>query len=156
MPDTSQKMADYLRAAQWRARRRKSPWNLLLFPVCFSAFLALWYALFQLVWAFHVAIYAYHHFADFWRRGISGGSFALSFLMVFALFPGTMALGFMLGNVLVWLIPAVRHQLDAEAQGYPGTSFGDAQRGLFKICAWTLPTGFAVALTAAYFLSSLR
>jgi len=149
-------LADYYRAARWRAQRRKSPWNFLLFPLCFGAFLATWYALFRLVFAFHAAIYPQHHFADFWRQGISLGSFVPSFLMVFAIFPGAMALGFMLGNALVWLIPVARRRLDAEAQGYPGTGFGEAQRGLLKICLWTLPSGLAIALTAANFLSSLR
>jgi len=74
--------------------------------------------------------------------------------MVFSIGPAAMALGFMLGNVLICLIPPARRVLDAEARGYPGTSFVESMRGLLKICLWALPIGFAVALTAAYLLTS--
>jgi hypothetical protein len=75
---------------------------------------------------------------------------------MFAPAPGAMVLGFMLGNLIVWLIPPARRTLDAEATGYPGTSFRDAMRDLTKVCLWTLPAGFCVAFLAAYSLSSLR
>jgi hypothetical protein len=115
-----------------------------------------WYALFQLVWKFHTAIYPEHQFAEFWRPGISMANFMLSFLMMFSVTPAALALGFMLGNILIWLIPPARRVLDVEAIGYPGTSFVESMRGLSKICLWALPIGFAVALTAAYLLNSLR
>ena len=76
--------------------------------------------------------------------------------MMFAPVPGAVALGFMLGNILIWLIPPARRVLDAEARGYPGTSFVQSMRGLFKISCWTLPIGLAVSLAAAYSLNSLR
>ena len=69
---------------------------------------------------------------------------------------GAMALGFMLANLIVWLISPVRRALDAEAEGYPGTSFPDAMRDLARICLWTLPAGLCVAFIAAFLLSSLR
>jgi len=138
------------------AQRRKSAWNILLFPFCFGSGFALWYALFQLVWAFHVVIYPDHQFDEFWHSGISSGSFALSLLMMFAPAPGAMALGFMFGNLIVWLISPARRALDAEANGYPGTSFPDAIRDLARICLWILPAGLCVALIAAFSLSSLR
>jgi len=88
--------------------------------------------------------------------GTNVGSFALSFLIVFAPMPAAMALGLMLGNNLLRLLPLARRKLDAEAQGYPGTSFLESMQDLSKICLGALPIGLAVALTAAYFLSSLR
>jgi hypothetical protein len=156
MPTVSQRISDFYRSARWRAQRRKSAWNILLFPLCFGGFLVCWYVLFQLVWKFHTAIYPEHRFAEFWQPGIRMVNFILSFLMMFSITPAAVALGFMLGNILIWLIPPARRVLDAEARGYPGTSFGESMRGLLKICLWALPIGFAVALTAAYLLKSLR
>lgn len=156
MAALTQKVANYYRQARWRAQRRKSAWNILLLPLGFASWLALWYALFQLVWAIHVAFHPDHQFDEFWRRGISGGNFVLSFLLLFAPMPGAMALGFMLGNVALWLIGPARRTLDAEARGYPGTSFREAMRDLAKVCLWTLPTGLGLAFVAAYALNSLR
>jgi hypothetical protein len=156
MPAFSDKLTDYYREARLRARRRKSLWNVLLLGVGFIAWLAVWYALFSLVWAFHAAVYPEHRFADFWPRGVSTKSFALSFLMMFAIAPGAMALGFMTANVLAWPIPLLRHTFDAEAKGYPGTDFRSSMRGLISFAVWTLPIGLAVALVAAALLRSLR
>jgi hypothetical protein len=156
MPTVSQRIADFYVNARRRAQRRKSPWNILLFPLCFGSWLVCWYVLFLLVWKFHTAIYPEHQLVEFWPRGISMLNFILSFLMTFSIAPAALAFGFMLGNILIWLIPPARRVLDAEARGYPGTSFAESMRGLLKICLWALPIGFAVALTAAYLLTSLR
>jgi len=90
----SDKVANYYREARWRAQRRTSAWNILLFPFCIGSGLVLWYALFQLVWMFHVHVYPDHQFNEFWQRGISTGNFALSLVMMFAPAPGAMVLGF--------------------------------------------------------------
>jgi hypothetical protein len=37
---------------------------------------------------------------------------------------------------------------------YPGTSFQDSMRGLFKVGVWVLPIGLVIALAWAYFLKS--
>jgi hypothetical protein len=72
----SDKVADYYREARWRAQRRKSAWNILLFPFCIGSGLVLWFALFQLVWMFHVHVYSDHQFNEFWQRGVSRRLFA--------------------------------------------------------------------------------
>ena len=108
------------------------------------------------MWTFHAAIYPEHQLEQFWPRGISAAGFILSFLMMFSIAPAAMALGFMLGNILIWLIPPARRVLDAEAKGYLGTSFVESMRGICKFFVWALPIGFTVALTAAYLLNSLR
>jgi hypothetical protein len=101
----SERLTNYYREARWRARRRKSAWNILLSLFCIGSGLALWYALFQLVWAFHVALHSDHRFDEFWQPGIGPSSLALSFLMMFAPVPGAITLGFMLGNLMARLIP---------------------------------------------------
>ena len=99
-----------------RDQLRRSPWDLLLIPLGLGSWLLVWYALFRLVWAFHVALYPAHEFRDFWGAGISAKSFVLSFLMLFALMPGSVGVGLMLGNLRAWLIPCVRRALEAEAR----------------------------------------
>jgi hypothetical protein len=150
------KPAKYYAEARHRAGRRKSPWNLILIPLCAGSAIAIGYALFRVVWLFHVGVYPDHRLRDFWQKGISFGSFVPSFLMVFALAPGSLAAGFLLGNVLAWLVPPARHAFEAEAGGFPGTTFRESMAGLFRMAMWTLPGGLAVALAAAYLLKSLR
>jgi len=156
MRNLLQNRGKYYEEARHRAKRRKSAWNVLLLLFGFGAWLAVWYALFRLVWLFHVTVYPAHRLRDFWQEGLGFRSFIPSFLMVFSLMPGAMAAGFLLSNILFWLVTPVRRIFDAEARGYPGTSFRDAMRGLFKICVWGLPIGLVVAFAAAYFLKSLQ
>ena len=157
MRDLARKVADYYTAARHRAERRKSAWNVLLIPFCFGAWLGIWYLLFRLVWQFHVFLYPQHRLEDFLDHTgrISIRSFICGLLMLFAPLVGAMVLGFMLGNVVFWLITPIRRIFDAEARGYPGTSFRDSMRVLFKVGVWALPIGLALAFTGAYFLNSL-
>jgi hypothetical protein len=156
MPNLVEKSARYYVDARHRAKRRKSPWNLILIPLCGGSAIAIGYALFRLVWRFHVVFYPDHQLPQFWQEGIGFNSFVPSFLMVFSLAPGSIATGFMLGNLLARLIPPARRVFDAEARDFPGTSFRDSMGGLFKTAVWTLPSGLAIALAAAYCLKSLR
>lgn len=83
-------------------------------------------------------------------------SFVPSLLMVFAMTPGSVGVGLILGNCLAWLVAPARRAFDAEARGYPGTEFRSAMRGLFELTAVTLPIGVVVAIVSAYFLTSLK
>ena len=151
-----QRIAGYYAGARQRAQRRKSPWNALLILFCFAAWFGIWYALFRLVWLFHISLYPEHQLSAFWKEGISFRSFVPSFLMVFSLMPAAMIVGFMLGNILFWLVTPLRWIFEAEACGYPGTSFRDTMRILFMICVWVLPISLLIAFLAAYFLKSLQ
>jgi hypothetical protein len=156
MRNLVRKAAEYYAGARHRAKRRKSAWNALLIPFCFGSSLAIWYGLFRVVWLFHISIYPEHELSDFWQAGITFRSFVPSFFMVFALMPVALIAGSMLGNSLLWLITPIRRILDAEAQGYAGTSFGASMRGLFKFGVWVVPIGLTLAFWAACFLRSLR
>ena len=76
--------------------------------------------------------------------------------MVFGVMPVAAVFGFMLGNSLLWLIVPLRRIFEMQAQGYPGTNFQASMRGLFRLGAWVVPFGLAVAFMAACFLKSLR
>jgi|SRR5947207_706469 len=156
MPNLVDKSAKYYAEARHRAKRRESPWNVILIPFCGGSAIAIGYGLFRIVWLFHLVFYPNDQLPEFWQEGITFRSLVPSFLMVFSLAPGSVAVGFMLGNLLAWLIPPARHVFDAEARGFPSTSFRASMGGLFKMAVWTLPSGLAIALAAAYFLKSLR
>jgi hypothetical protein len=152
----TEKIAAYYAEARHRAGRRKSPWNLLLIVFGFCAWLAVWYGLFKLIWIFHVAIYPEHQFRDFWQADAGFRSAILSFLMLFSPMPAAIIIGMLFANSVFWLIKPLRRIFETEAQGYEGTSFRRSMRSLLKACAWALPIGIGVALTAAYFLKTLR
>jgi hypothetical protein len=143
-------------ATRFRARRRHSLWNLILIPLSLAGWLGSWYGLFRLVWAFNVWLYPDHLFSNFWTEGISISGFALSFLMLFAPAPGALCLGLVIANCVSWLLPPARRVFDAEAAGYPGTSFGESNKALLDLALRLVPTGLVVALIAAALLKSLR
>jgi ABC-type sugar transport system permease subunit len=151
-----EKSAGYWAGARLRAQRRKSPWNLVLIPLCGGPAIAIWYLLFRLVWWFHAMLYPGHQLPDFWRKGISFASFVPSFLMVFPLLPGALGTGLIFGNALAWLLPRVRRVFEAEAGDYPETSFRESMRRLFLLTLVSLPIGLLIALAAACFLRSLK
>jgi hypothetical protein len=147
---------NWYRAAQQHAQRRKSPWNVLLIPLSLAFWLGIWYGLFRLVWAFHITLYPRHDLQNFWLEGINLSSFVFSFLMVFALMPGSICLGAALANCTAWIIPPARQIFEEEATGYNGASFREATRALLVLSAWTVPTGLMIAMLAAWKLVSLK
>lgn len=150
------KAAEWYAGAQQRAQRRRSFWNVLLFPLGFIAVGAIWYGLFRVVWAFHLHWYPRHDLHDFWGRGISFSSFVPSFLMVFALAPGALCAGLAIANCIAWLVRPARRTFEAESAGHAGTGFRAATAILFRWAAWALSVGFIIALVAASLLRSLR
>lgn len=151
-----QKAAVWYVGAQQRGQRRRSPWNLILLPLGVIAVALMWYGLFRAVWAFHLLFYPQHQLRDFWGSGISFSSFLLSFIMVFVLAPGALCTGLAVANCVAWLVRPARRNLNAESVGHPGTGFRESTRLLFFCAAWMVSVGLIVALTAGYFLRSLR
>jgi len=156
MDNFAEKASAYHAKALLRARRRRSPWNVVLLVLGFGTGLAAWYGFFRLVWMFHAAIYPAHRLQDFWQAGIGGRSFVLSFLMTFSLAPAAMIIGFLFANSVFWMIRPARRVFEREARGHEDTSFRDSMRLLLKACAWALPMGIGIAFAAAWFLESLR
>jgi hypothetical protein len=54
------------------------------------------------------------------------------------------------------LISPARRTFDAEAVGYPGTSFRESMQGLLRLAKWTLPSGLIISHIAATLLRNLR
>ena len=142
--------------ARQRAQRRKSLWNLILIPLSLAFWFGVWYGLFRLVWAFHITFYPQHNLQNFWPEGASLPSFVPSFLMVFALMPGSICLGLALANCIVWIVTPARRAFEAESIGYKSVSFREATSALLILAAWTVSTGLVIALIAAWALVSLK
>jgi hypothetical protein len=106
-----------------RAWRRQSPWNLLLPLFALPAIAAAWWGLFQL------AVLAQSVLAPQKRLGQNMSPFGEIFMTVPPLFPA-FAIGMMVANLRVWLIPPARAALEREAGGHPGTDFASSMKQL--------------------------
>jgi hypothetical protein len=146
----------WYKEAQIRAQRRKSLWNLILIPLSLTFWFGIWYGLFRLVWAFHITFYPQHSLQNFWQENISLSSFVPSFLMVFALMPGSICLGLVLANCIAWIVAPARRVFETESIGYKGTSFREATSTLLILSVWTVSTGLIISLIAAWALVSLK
>src|SRR5262249_6076458 len=122
---------DWYVRAQQQARRRRSPWNLILLPLGLVAVGVTWYGLFRVAWAFHLLFYPEHELHDFWGSGITFSSFVPSLLMVFAIVPGALCTGLAAANCVAWLVRPARRTFDAEWVGHAGTGFCESTRLLF-------------------------
>ena len=150
-------MQSWFVAALGRARRRKSPWNLLLL-VAFPLWAVLWWGGFRLAWDYHIHLYPAHAGAlgQFWPAGIGGRAFVASFLMVFGPMIPAGVLALLLTNVLVWFIPPARRTLDLEASTVPGTGFRESQRKLLLAAVLATAAGAFLGSRGAAMHSTLR
>jgi hypothetical protein len=144
----------------WRERRarRKSPWNLVGMLVALPVMGLAWYGLWLFAWQLHLLFYPAHagHVREFWRAGISGRALISSFLMLMPLFVPAIAVGLLLSNCLMWLIPPARRAMEAEAAGDEEMTFRGANRGLVKVGAIASVVALLLALIGAATLSRLR
>jgi hypothetical protein len=120
--------------ARARARRRKSPWNLLLFLLMLASWGALCFLLAWLGAALHAAL----HPAQAPLFLSHGPNRPGPILVVLASFFGPICPCFLLANWIVRALPPARRVLDAEARTVPGASYAESRRSLLKAGAWIL------------------
>lgn len=125
-----------------RAKRRKSAWNLLLFPIFVSSFATSWYASTRLLGEVYRA---YHPTAEFALLPDT----PVSIVLALAPFFGWYAPSMIVANAIVWLVPRARRALDTEAQGRPETQFAKAMHDLWVVARVLTPVALGVALVAA-------
>ncbi len=132
----------YLEEARRRAKRRRSPLNLLLIPAVVGPWALTWY-----VSALLLGHVAHHHRPElnFVLLPDSGGGVLMGVGLLVAWLPVAMVIG----NLIVAGIPAVRRTLDHEARSFPGTDFVSANRGLLKAVAFITPAGLLIAVVGA-------
>ena len=148
----------YFSRARVRAKRRKSPWNLILIPLVICGIAGVWYGLFKLMWWIHTTIYPEHtgRFNEFWQEGISLPSFVSSFLLMIPLFIASIPLGMLLANSIAWCIRPARRAFEREAKGHKHTTFKESMSGLFKFSLFIVPICLALSLIGALTLKNLK
>ncbi|UCG81529.1 MAG: hypothetical protein JSV60_04435 [Desulfobacterales bacterium] len=118
----------YFEKAQRRAKRRKSPWNLILIPlvilgVVMTAFLlAIGILVIQ-----HALIPADTILSSYTRVG--------SILMFVPILFPSLAIGMVIANLIAWCIPPARRAFEKEAKGIKGASFKRTMRKLTIVSA---------------------
>jgi hypothetical protein len=145
------KAGSFLTNARHRSSRRKSAWNLLLPIVLIPLWLLLWWVAVELVWLVHVAVIHPHTgTTESWMKGVSSAMSLAGFLMIFPLMIPTMIGGMVIGNFLIYLIPAARAAMDAEDRAFPGTEYATAQKTLIRIFKMCAPVALALSLLGAW------
>ena len=135
----------YIDKAQERARRRRSPWNLLLVPAVIAPWSLLWFTSASMI--AHVARRLRPELNFVLIPDTSGG-----ILIALGLFFAWLPVAMILANLMIAVVPAAKRTLDDEARGVPGTDFVSANRRLLKAMAVMTPLGLLVALLGAIFL----
>lgn len=150
----------YFSRAQIRAKRRRSPWNLILIPLVIGGIGSVCYGLFQVMWRIHTIIYPEHigRFNEFWQGqdGLSARSFVSSFLLIIPLFFASIPLGLILANLIAWCIPPARQAFEKEAKGHKFTSFKEAMTGLFQLALVIVPICLVLSLIGAITLKRMK
>ena len=128
--------------ARARAKRRKSPWNLLLIP----AVLAPWSLLSWLsslgLGKFHRLLYPGQEFV-FLPEGLSG------ILMAVAPLFAWLVPSMIVGNLLVAAIGPAKRVLDSEAASVPGTDLSTSNRALLRVSKVATPAALLLGLLGA-------
>ena len=132
----------YFAEARIRARRRQSPWNLLLFVFGFS-FIGL-IAVQLNKWI----IYLFQTPGTPFPTIARGHDKELIFITI-PVFLTAIPWGFMAANILIWLIPPARKVLEQEAEGHRRCSFKEAMRDLFKFALITALICIPIAIFAS-------
>jgi hypothetical protein len=135
----------YIEEAQARAKRVKSPWNLVQIPLTIGGIAASFWLFVHTV-LFSVSIFRPDHstLTSYSWQG------AQTLIVIPLLFP-SIPVGMMFSNVVVWLIPPLRRIQDREAIGYKGTDFVSSMRGLALMALILTPIGFFISILAAAF-----
>ena len=132
----------FYQEARARARRRRSPWNLLLIPAVVVPLGLLWWGLVALFEFLHASLYS----AQDLRITPNGIGPILSAV---APFLAALPLSMMVGNRLVRLVRPARQALDQEAKPLPITSFSNAQQQLLWASKLLVPISLGLALFGA-------
>jgi hypothetical protein len=133
---------NYISDARVRARRRKSPWNLLLIPAVFIPWLTLWWLSALLVGQFARLV---HPDLEFVLLPDTRGAILIALGLLFACLGPAM----IIGDLLVALVPGARRTFETEAAPFPETQLKESIWGLLKFSAFLTPVGVLVAVVGA-------
>lgn len=138
----------WLRNAQTRSTRRKSPWNLLLL-LAVPVWLLLVFAGFRLSHEVSVVITHGHPFAGdlIWPSAIAPAVVGLP------LFLGAVVPAMVLVNYFIYYcVPPARRAMETEDKAFPGTEYSTQQPVLVRISMVTAPAAFLLAVIGQLFM----
>jgi hypothetical protein len=138
----------YVSRARERAKRRKSPWNLLLLPLVIIGVFGVSIGLFTLLWHLNVWVYPQHVGK---LREIMGSSdhTASQFLMTLPSFFAGIPLGMLFANCVAWCIPPASRTFEHEAKGIACASFRKSMSGLGKVVMYVVLVWAALGIVGA-------
>jgi hypothetical protein len=144
----------FLRNAQRRSSRRKSPWNLLLLLI-FPLWIFLWFKTLAILWNLALLVRGgvVPTSVSGWLANSGLGSQPMSWalaLHLFAPFIPLLAAAMVIGNFLIYLIPPARRAMDNEDKDFPGTEYSTAQQTLVKLALVTLAPGLLLSFVGAW------
>lgn len=116
----------YIRQARWRAKRRKSLWNLVLIPLCLLGIVCAGWVFFLPIQYLQDALRSESAF-------LAGSTNIGKILLICGLLICSIVPGLMLGNIFAWLVVPLRRIFDREAQAYPSTNFKTAMKQLTTV-----------------------
>ena len=129
----------YIDDMQTRASRRKSPWNLLLFPLVVLPYSFLWYKSASVLGELYRDRHPEAEF-NLLPNSAAGLGMGAGPAIVW------LAPSMILANLLIRMIPPARRVLAKEAKPHPGTSFSEANKALFKVALFMIPVGLIAAI----------
>jgi hypothetical protein len=148
------KSGTWLASAQTRAARRKSLWNLLLPLTILPLWLFAWWVAVEFACVAHL-LFAGKSIPPFedWMKVLGSEMSLAGFLIVFSPLVPTVAAAAVLGNRIVYLVPAARRAMDAEDNAVPGTVYSTAQEQLMRVIRYSAPIALPVLLLGAWLLN---
>jgi len=139
----------YLDRAQER-RKAKTIWDLAFLPVGFGLIGMVWYGFYRGFLSLHLLIYPQN--ADHLVQLMDGPDRLPPLLMTVPLFFPAIPIGFILMNVLMWLIPEVRADSEAKATGVKWANYRQAQTALFVVAVFLMIPAIIAGAIGAYLL----
>ena len=147
----------YFKRISVRAKRRKSPWNLLLLPLILGWLFVITCSLLGLMWWVHTLAFPEHagRFLELWAAHSSSSSTVPGLLFFAPLLFVAIPLSMMATNLCVWQIPAARQAFEQEARGHKFTTFKEAMAGLWLFTKILAPICLVLSLIGALTLDQL-
>jgi hypothetical protein len=132
----------YMDEVRARAKRRKSPWNLLLIPAVLGPWLLLsWFSWVEFG-KLHELLHPEREFVIL-PEGLSG------ILMAVAPLFAWLVPSMVVGNLLVAAIGPAKRVLDVEAKSVPGTDLSSSNRSLLRLSLVMTPAALLVGFIGA-------
>jgi hypothetical protein len=133
------KFERYFGEARERAKRRRSPWNLILIPLAILCIGLVYYFFWKLATVIQSNMIPSN--AIIWNYSKLGGVL----MYVPTLLP-SLSLGMIFANFIAWCIPPARKAFDREANGVKNASVRSATRSLFIISIVLMLVTFPISI----------